>query len=238
MKKQQILIFAGPDMCAKTSLSKELSARTGIPYFKASSEHQNFLKTPERFILNTQYADTRMLDFLTQTKHSVILDRSYVCEYVYSSMFKRTRDTETLMSIDRGFARLGAKIIFLKRKSYAGIVDNLNPKINEPVLKEIEFLYQEFLESHTACEWYTICVDDYDLSRQMRDIETFIKGNVCEYCGDTVEFETDFGLEVCEICARFKKMEIEDKLKEMEDEEHNALVRAIDAKMIMEEEDQ
>jgi hypothetical protein len=237
MKKQQIFLFVGPDVCAKSTLSKELSARTGIPYFKASSEHQNFLKTPERFILNTQYADTRMVDFLTQTKHSVISDRCFVCEWVYSSLFKRARDTETLMSIDKGFARLGAKIIFLKRKSYAGIVDNLNPKINEPVLKEIDFLYQEFLESHTRCEWQTIYVDDHDLSRQMKDIETFINGNVCENCGDTVEFETDFGFEVCEICAKFKKMEIEDKLKEMEEEEDVVLNREIDAKMISDEEE-
>ena len=71
-------MFVGPDMCGKTNISQELSKRLQIPYFKPSEEKLTFLNNQDKFVLDAKYADTRMADFLKQTKHSVIFARNIV----------------------------------------------------------------------------------------------------------------------------------------------------------------
>ena len=59
--KQQIVFFVGPDRCGKTEISKATSAAIGVPYFKASSEHDSFLSSKvtkrEAFLNQLRYAD-------------------------------------------------------------------------------------------------------------------------------------------------------------------------------------
>lgn len=169
MKNQKIIFVCGPDMCGKTQIAKEFSRRTGIPYFKASSEHASFLKGPDRFINQLKYADPRVLDLLKQTGHSVVFDRGFPCELVYATALGRDSDMPTLTELDEGYAELGAHIIVCFRSSYKGIVDDLDPRIDETRLSELSALYMKF-SRWSKCNVHLLNVDDEDLNREVNEV--------------------------------------------------------------------
>src|ERR1044072_5761579 len=113
--KQQIIVLCGPDRCGKTEIAKELSSRLGIPSFKASSEHETYLKQPNQFVYQLRYADVRMVDFLAQTGYSVIMDRAWPCERAYSQVMNRQTDPTALIRIDNAMAKLGARVVICYR---------------------------------------------------------------------------------------------------------------------------
>jgi hypothetical protein len=170
VKNQRIIAFCGPDMCGKTQIAIELSKRTGIPYFKATGEHTDFLLNPERFIQSLRYSDTRTLDLFQQCGYSIILDRCWACEYVYSKVLNRKTDLKVLKNIDNGFARLGAEIIITQRSSYEGIVDDLDPgRLRDKKLQQIHDTYQEFA-TWTSCNVIHLNVDDENIEREIAEI--------------------------------------------------------------------
>lgn len=75
VSEQRIIIMIGPDRCGKTEIAKRLAFLQGLPYFKASSEHETYLSKQGQFVQQLKHADPRMVDFLSQTGHSVIFDR-------------------------------------------------------------------------------------------------------------------------------------------------------------------
>lgn len=171
---QKIIILAGCDMTGKTQIAHELARRLNIPYFKASSEHEAFLTSrnesrSELFLNQLRYADPRMLDFLKQTGHSVVKDRAFPCEYVYSGVFKRMTDYQMLCHIDEQYAKLGTKIVVTSRSSYEGIVDDLDPTLDSKILQKIDYGYIEFM-SWTKCDIMRLNVDDEDLNREVTDV--------------------------------------------------------------------
>ena len=170
---QQILILVGPDRCGKTNIAAELSRLTCIPVFKASSEHRAFLGDQRSFLNDLKYADPRLCDFIKQTNASVILDRSWPCEKVYSEFFKRKTDKKALKYIDAAYASVGAKVVVCTRKSFVGIQDDLDKKLDEKALTTIAELYQKFT-SWTKCQTYTLYVDDENLERQTTEIIQFM----------------------------------------------------------------
>jgi hypothetical protein len=175
MKKQQILLCGGPDRCGKTNILKELSSRTGYPYFKAKGEHKNFLCGQYNFIYELKYADPRVVDLLKQTGYNLLIDRAYMCEFVYSKFFGRKTDLNMLRFVDEQYAKLGAKILICTRNSFKGIKDNLNPKLDEYALMEISNLYYDFV-NWTQCKSYILYVDDENIEREIHEILNFING--------------------------------------------------------------
>lgn len=180
---QRIIIFDGPDMCGKTAIAKELSRQTGIPYFKASSEHQTFLKDCENFrdwrrepdfLQQLHHADPRMLDFLKQTGHSVIFDRAYPSEVVYSTLFHRQTDLDAIVELDKGYEELDAQFILCVRNSYDGIHDDLKPDMGPDVLREQHELYMDFFKA-TRLRSMTLYTDDQDLPKQIASIRNFLE---------------------------------------------------------------
>jgi len=167
--RQHIICFVGPDMTGKTNISRELSRRTSIPRFKASSEHMTFTDEQDRFLTQLRVADVRQLDLLQQVGFSMIMDRGWPCEYVYAKFFDRTTDIEQLRSNDRSYAALGAQVVFCYHDDYNGFRDDLNPKIGPAELRRLHDLYEEFFEL-TRCPVVRLCVDDLNLDRQMRDL--------------------------------------------------------------------
>lgn len=169
--KQKIITFFGADMCGKTNIAAELSRRLEIPVFKSSNEHENFLKSSDKFVMATRYSDTRMLDFLKQTGHSVIFDRGYPCEIVYSQYFNRQSDPSVLRYLDESYAKLGAVHVFCRRSSYKGIVDDLDPnRLDSVALSIIDHKYWEFVKFYTRCKVITLVVDDENLDREVTEI--------------------------------------------------------------------
>lgn len=175
MAKQRIVFFVGPDMTGKTSIAKELCVRMRLPYFKASSEHKAFLGDQTTFLSDLLYADPRVVDILTQTRHSIVVDRGYPCEYAYSRFFGRKTDERMLRFIDEKYAALGAFIVYCARESFKGIVDNLDPKLDETALLKISSYYDEFA-SWTKCKVFKLFVDDRDLNRQVNAVIDAMKG--------------------------------------------------------------
>lgn len=169
----QVLFVCGPDRCGKTQIARELSRLTRIPYFKASSEHKAFLGDQRAFIDEIRHADPRMVDFIEQTGMSVIFDRGFPCEGVYSLFFKRPTDAAALRHLDEAYAKLGARVLICTRRSFAGVVDDLNPKLGKDALEEISRLYQLFA-TYSRCQTHTMYVDDEDLERETNEALTFM----------------------------------------------------------------
>jgi hypothetical protein len=160
-------------MCGKTEIAKELSKRMHIPTFKASTEHDSFLNIQGEFLKQLQYCDTRVLDLLRQTGHSVIFDRGFPCEWVYSNYFKRQTDIDVIRRLDREYSKLGAKLIVCNRTSYKGIIDDLDPSIDAKELEKLDNLYLKFVED-SHLDTLFLNVDDENLDREVNEIMTFI----------------------------------------------------------------
>ncbi len=167
--KQRIIAVVGPDMCGKTEISKALARKLDLPYFKASSEHNTYLKHPDRFVQQLRYADTRMVDFLKQTGYSVVFDRAWPCEFAYSEVFKRETDMNVWTRIDEQMAQLGAVVVIAHRSTYEGIVDDIDPSIKEATLQKLDLAYQSFSIA-SKCSTFLLNVDDENLKRQLNDI--------------------------------------------------------------------
>lgn len=174
MSNQKIIIMIGPDMCAKSNIAGELSNRLKISIYKSSNEHYNFLSAQNRFINEIRYACPARLDLVKQANLSVIFDRAYPCEWVYSKYYSRQTDIDAIKFLDEEYAKLGAYIVFCTRKSFKGIQDDLNHSLDEIALTKISSLYDEFA-TWTKCKLLKLYVDDYDLNRQTNDVINFIE---------------------------------------------------------------
>lgn len=173
-RNRLVLLVGGPDRCAKTTILKELSNRLKVPYFKASNQHSNFISSPENFLQEVRYADPRLADFLRQTGHSALIDRFYACQYAYDKFFSRPTDVGLLKAVDKLYASIGARVLICTRMSFAGISDDLNPKLDSEALARISGYYTEFL-TWTECDSFLLYVDDHDLERQVSDVVRWIE---------------------------------------------------------------
>ena len=173
---QTIIALVGPDKCGKTEIGDELSKRLGIPLFKANTEKGKF-RNGDDFINEMRYADPRTIDLLRQTGYSLILDRAWPCEWVYSRAFNRGCDSAATDKSDIGYASLGAVVIVCSRTSYKGIVDDDAPeKLTEPMLNKLHSLYEDFAKQ-TRCRVMFLNVDDENLDREVGDIISFLGKN-------------------------------------------------------------
>lgn len=173
-KEQLVLFVVGPDMCGKTNIIQALTEDIKVKSFKASDEHESFLGDQKSFVHNLRYSDWRTYDLLRQTGYSVLFDRGYPCEWVYSKFFGRETDHVALARLDSHYGRLGAKVLVCTRKSFDGITDDLDPKLDKEALEKISRLYKDFV-SWTACDTHTLFVDDEDLDREVNETRNWLK---------------------------------------------------------------
>lgn len=167
-----IIIFEGPDSCGKSHMAQALSKATGIPYFKNHDEHRYFLKDPQYFIHAIRYVDTYFTSYLEASNASIILDRSWPSEWVYSKVMNRQTDLEVLKELDRRHSALGTKIIVPWRSDYSKINDEY-AAVNDNIHK-IHDLYFKFVEEWTLCQTLLLNVDDENLERELKEIRGFI----------------------------------------------------------------
>lgn len=162
---QRIIIYEGPDRCGKTEQAKELSRRLGIQYFKNTDEHKYFLSDPSYFINAIRYVDTYFTSYLESSGSSIILDRAWPSEWIYSQALGRQTDFDVLRQLDDRHAKLGTVIVIPSRSDYSRVSDdyeNINRNINR-----IHDLYEKFA-SWTNCSVIKVNVDDEDLEREMK----------------------------------------------------------------------
>ena len=173
MTQQQIIVFCGADKTGKTEISQELSHKLKIPYFKVSREKLKF-RNGDHFVNEMKYADPRLIDVLSQTGYSLIMDRGWPCEWVYSRFLNRQTDDGALRYSDNGFSQLGAKIIICYRNDYSGLIDEDRPDLLTPTnLEKISKLYNEF-GKWTKCDVFYLNVDSENLPEQITEICNFL----------------------------------------------------------------
>lgn len=164
----------GPiDRCGKTSISTELSKRLGIPRFKNDRESMFFENDPDYFVHALKYGDPYFVSYLKQSGASVILDRSFPSEWVYSRAFNRHTSHDMLRMVDTMYANVGAKIVIPYRSSYIGIHDNQFKSIDTEMLTKIDGLYHDF-SKWTSCKTLRLCVDDEDIDAQIEELLIFV----------------------------------------------------------------
>lgn len=163
-------------MTGKTQISHELARQLGVHYYKATSEHHAFMNDPDRFINDIRYADPRLIDFIRQTKTSVVMDRGFPCQYAYAKVLGRDNDPGALARVDDGYAALGAKVIWCHRQGgYDGIFDDLDPvRINPTTLQALHEAYEEYITKQMKCRYLALPVDDENLDREVSEILKFL----------------------------------------------------------------
>ena len=168
------IAFIGPDMTGKSNIAAELSKQLDIPVFKNSGEWKTQLDSPDYFLNLLRYGGPFLMDFIRQTDASVILDRFYPCELVYSQAFERETDMGAVNWMDTNFAEADGKFIICLRKDYSGLVDDQYPdELPTAMLEKLDFLYRTFYDT-TACECLILETDDRNLNRQVNEIKMFL----------------------------------------------------------------
>jgi len=167
---QKVVVFDGPDGCGKTHIGKALSAVTGIPYFKNHDEHKYFLKDPEYFIHAIRYVDTYFTSYLEVSGASVILDRAWPSEWIYSQALGRKTDLGVLRELDTRHAALGTYIVIPFRSDYTSTKDDYDQVTKN--IRKIHDYYMEFA-NWTRCKCLTMNVDDEDLMRELAIVKGF-----------------------------------------------------------------
>jgi hypothetical protein len=175
-KRQKVVIFGGPDRCGKTTIARELSRVTGIPYFKAASQQEIAIKRPEVFEQQTRWAEPRLYDFIMQTGCSVIMDRGFPCDWCYSHALGRKTAWGTLDQLDWDYGAYGlnALLVVTVRRDYSGLQDDAFKEISTERLWALDELYRHYAEDSMMCSM-DIETDDADLHRQVDSIVSTMK---------------------------------------------------------------
>lgn len=166
--------FVGPDMTGKSNIATALSKDIGVPMFKNTNEWTTDLKSPEYFLNLLRYGGPFLMDFIGQTNVSVILDRYYPCEYVYSIAMGRDTDIETIRYLDKKFSKMNGKFIVCLKQDYSKLKDDKYPDdLSTEKMIELHHLYLDFL-SWTNCDTLILETDDMDLENQLIKIKNFL----------------------------------------------------------------
>jgi thymidylate kinase len=134
-----------------------------------------FERDPDYFVHALRYGDPYFAAYLKQSGASIILDRSFPSEWVYSRALERHTDHDMLRMVDTMYAELGTKIVLARRSSYEGIIDDEFRVLDSKMLQRVDELYAEFSE-WTSCQTLTLLVDDEDLEREIEAVTLFTLG--------------------------------------------------------------
>lgn len=110
---QVILILEGLDKTGKSFLARALNKSLNVPIYKGTSapKTKEELRTLDRREIVRVDLNT-LHEFLKQTQHSVIIDRLFLSELVYSKVYHRPVDEAFLWDVDKQFAELGTIVIY------------------------------------------------------------------------------------------------------------------------------
>jgi len=166
---QKILFFEGVDKTGKSSIAKRLSEIISTPYFKNTTEKLFFT---DKTITKYRWLDQLYLyEFLKQTGYSVIIDRGFISDLVYTRIFrKKNKETiEKLIIVDKLFASIGAKIIYCY-KTKNTLVDDV---IDIDKYSSLSNEYDRFLKL-SFCEILKLDTTDEKINEQIKRIVKWI----------------------------------------------------------------
>lgn len=170
MAKQRVIIVVGTERTGKTNIVKGLSERLKLPTFKAQVQKKFFMGDRSQFLPFLRFGETTLADFLEQTGTSVVLDRNYPCEIVYSKHFNRPTDPDVTAQLDEAYARMGALVVLCTRlQGYAGRVDEDDLTIKEDQIAAIDTLYKQYVPLLKA-KHIVLDTSDENLDRELDEI--------------------------------------------------------------------
>jgi hypothetical protein len=173
-----LVIFGGPDRCGKTTIARELSRRTGAPYFKPTGQAKYAMSQPSVFRLQTLFGEPKLADFLAQTGHSAILDRGFPCDYAYTHALGRLRNmsfaeasdwSDTIKAMDATYGMMDALLVICVRSDYTGRSDPSWPEMDGKMMAILDSYYREYA-AETKMRKLVLNVDDENLDRQVSEI--------------------------------------------------------------------
>jgi thymidylate kinase len=161
---QKIIILEGCDGTGKTEIGKELSRILNIPYFKNNKEHIHFF---DENITKYRFLDQLYIyEFLKQTKYSVIIDRAFPSDIVYTNVFRPNKELiNTLYDIDEKFSNLNTIIIYCYKQNHF---------IDDEIIDSSKYLsitneYEKYL-LYTKCRVINLNTTDENLNREINEI--------------------------------------------------------------------
>lgn len=169
---QKVIIFDSPDGTGKTNIAQALSERINVPYFKMDTEHQNWRSG--KFKTALEFDQTYLLQMLKQTKYSIIIDRAYPAEWVYSKVYKRETNDELLKTLDEEFAKMGTTIVIPLRHDYSK--NRKDELVSHEMLPKLHKEYLNFAY-WTNCNIIPIYVDEFedDINKELSFIEDYLR---------------------------------------------------------------
>lgn len=164
---QRIILMEGADGVGKTEIGKGIAIELDIPYFRMSSQHEHWRKG--KFKEALEFDQTYLTELLLQTGHSMVIDRGWVSEWVYSKVYGRDTNQSILERLDWEWSALGAWIIIPLRRSFEGVRgDDL---VVPEKLQAIQDGYLDFI-AWTDCNVLSLYVDepgvDCSLARELQ----------------------------------------------------------------------
>jgi len=167
MSTQKIILFIGPDNSGKTTIANALSKKVNIPYYKKENEKDTFYKKD----LNVLFSEAfYMFSFLKNTGYSIIRDREYPCEYVYSSVYNRETNVDLIWELDSKYSTLNTKIIYCYKEKYIDFSDEV---VQLSKISELKSYYEIFLKK-TKNNILKLDTTTEDLDSQLVSILNFI----------------------------------------------------------------
>lgn len=157
-------------MCGKTNIAEAVSSVTHVPVYKSGREHDLF-HDPLANYHTLKYANYELIRMLDITGASVMFDRFFPSEWVYSQVFGRASDLSLVLEYDKYWSSLGGKIVFFDKPEMDG-EDELIPSNR---YNEIRSLYQEYMKL-TSCDFMYLDTSDKNLGNQVRQTVRFIMG--------------------------------------------------------------
>jgi thymidylate kinase len=172
--KQRIIIFGGPDRCGKTTLAREVSRVMNIPYFKAPNQQVVAEKNPDIFKLQTKWAEPRINEFIAQTGTSVVMDRGFPCDYVYSKVLGREAEWTAIWELDSLYSMMNAFLIFTLKENYDNTELDAWKKIDRNVLHQLDREYRVYAEVLTKIPTLIVHTDERKTDDYVKQIAKFV----------------------------------------------------------------
>ena len=160
-----MLALEGCDKTLKSLFAERLTHLLHVPTYKNKGEWSSKLDSSTYWRDLLEFGGTFLIDFMEQVRPSVILDRFYPSEWVYSQVFNRETNFEVLRWMDERFNAMGGIIILFRRRSYQGFVDDLHVEIDATMLERLDAKYEEF-KSWTKCRVVEVWLETEDLQKE------------------------------------------------------------------------
>lgn len=136
-QKSQIIIFEGPDSSGKSTIARALSDNLGFPLIGShGSSFFNGSSTQQNFAHQLMYGETARYEAIEKLSElmplGLIIDRSFVTEYIYSEIYGRISHPAICYELDKKYARsFNTLVVVCVKDSYESLAQTQHPSIVE-----------------------------------------------------------------------------------------------------------